>query len=582
MLRPAKMQSSMPILTLLDDDSVLASGDITKRDTYDLTFDNPPSGITAVRLEALPHESLPKHGPGMVYYEGPAGDFFLSEIKLATDGKDGKFAGAVASPTPKGNPAKDAIDGDPQTGWTINGAQGKASYAVFSLAQPTGAARELSLRLLFERYHAAALGHFRVSVTTDPRAAMSSTLPPDVEAALAVPSEQRTAAGRDQLREYYLSVAPELAAARQEIDQLRASIPNPQTTLVMKERPAGHARPKQLHHRGEYLQSRAEVQPGVPEILPPLPSGAPLNRLTFARWLVSRENPLTARVAVNRQWAAFLGRGLVRTTADFGYQGDPPSHPELLDWLAVEFMNEGWSLKHVHRLIVTSATYRQSSRVPADLLARDPQNVLLARAPRFRLEAELVRDSALHAAGLLSNKIGGPSVFPPQPPSVTTEGAFGELHWATSTGEDRYRRSLYTYAKRTAPFAVYNAFDAPSGEACIARREISNSPLQALILLNDTLFLEAAQALGRTFAAADGSDATRAAAIFRRCLTRPPEKEELSLLVDFAHRQRERFVNKELDAAKMAGGSDGNIIERATWTAVARAVLNLDETITKN
>ena len=307
---------------------------------------------------------------------------------------------------------------------------------------------------------------------------------------------------------------------RNEIERLRGEIPEPPSTLVMVERPAEHARQTHVHHRGEFLQAKDPVQPGVPAFLPSLPTGAPRNRLAFARWLVSPDNPLTARVTVNRQWAAIFGRGIVRTLGDFGYQGEPPSHQALLDWLAVELVKEKWSLKKITRLIVTSATYRQSSRIAPELLARDPENVLLARGSRFRLDAEMLRDAALNSAGLLSEKLGGPSVFPPQPASVTTEGAYGSLAWNTSTGEDRYRRSLYTYAKRTAPFAMYNTFDAPSGEACVARREVSNSPLQALTLLNDTVLMEAAQTLGKLAAAESGADESRATILFRRCLIR--------------------------------------------------------------
>ena len=232
-------------------------------------------------------------------------------------------------------------------------------------------------------------------------------------------------------------------------------------------------------------------------VLPPFPAGQPRNRLTFARWLVDPRNPLVGRVTMNRQWAAFFGRGIVRTAEDFGFTGDPPTHPELLDWLAVELVRQGWSLKAMHRLIVTSATYQQSSRVTPDLLARDADNRLLARGPRLRLEAELLRDAALEASGLLSHKVGGPSVFPPQPASVTAEGAYGALGWKPSEGLDRYRRGLYTFSKRTAPFAMFTTFDAPSGEACVARREPSNTPLQALTLLNDAALIECAQALGR-------------------------------------------------------------------------------------
>jgi Protein of unknown function (DUF1553) len=285
---------------------------------------------------------------------------------------------------------------------------------------------------------------------------------------------------------------------------------------------------------------------------------------------------------VNRQWAAFFGRGLVPTLQDFGYQGEPPSHPELLDWLAVQFVKDGWSLKKLHRLIVTSAAYRQSSRVTPELLARDPDNRLLARGPRVRLEAELVRDTTLRASGLLAERVGGPSVFPPQPAGVTTEGTYGSLAWKVSEGPDRYRRGLYTFSKRTAPYALYATFDAPSGEACLARREVSNTPLQALTLLNDTVFVEAARALGTTMAARPGPVEGRVADLFRRCLTRPPTREEVALLVKFYEGQKGRLENKELDAASLAGPGSGDAVERAAWTALARALLNLDESITKN
>jgi hypothetical protein len=249
--------------------------------------------------------------------------------------------------------------------------------------------------------------------------------------------------------------------------------------------------------------------------------------------------------------------------------------------LAVELIRRGWSMKAMHRLIVTSATYRQSSRVPPELLAKDPDNRLLARGPHVRLEAEQVRDSLLRAAGLLSEKVGGPSVFPPQPPGVTTEGAYGQLRWEVSKGLDRYRRGLYTFSKRTAPFAMAVTFDAPAGEVCLARREVSNTPLQALTLLNDPAFTEAAQALGRTMAARPGPLADRVAYLFRRCLTRPPTRAETELLVKFYEAQKRRFDRKELDAAKVAGPGPGDVTERAAWTALARALFNLDEAIVK-
>jgi hypothetical protein len=612
--RPAAAQGGLPLLTVLADHSILSSGDQSKSDLFEVAFDNVPAGVTAVRLEALADERLPKHGPGRVFYEGPHGDFFLSQIGLASPEPDGKvvereFGGASHSFANGGNGAAAAIDDNKQTGWSINGGQGRSHWAVFNLKAPTPAAGRLVVRLLCERYYAANLGRFRLSFTTAPQATASAT-PPEIEALLAGPATAETPDQRAKLLQHFLMVAPELSRERQAIQELRNQWPAAPTTLVFVERPANHPRPTFRHHRGEFLQPREAIEPGVPAILPPLPAAARRDRLAFARWIASPANPLTGRVAMNRQWAAFFGRGIVRTTEDFGYQGEAPSHPELLDWLAIEFVRQDWSMKRLQRAIVTSSTYRQSSRADAARLARDPRNELLSRGPRARLEAELVRDAALQASGLWSRRIGGPSVFPPQPENVTTEGAYGRLNWTTSTGADRYRRGLYTFAKRTAPYAMFTTFDGPSGEACVARREQSNTPLQALTLLNDTVFLEAAQALGsQTAALAKESDEARAAWLFARCLSRPPAPAELSLVARFYAAQAARFAAGDLDPTPLAGstlagstlaGSTlavptagaapattsvpaglNDLARRAAWTATARAILNLDEMITK-
>jgi hypothetical protein len=460
------------------------------------------------------------------------------------------------------------------------GGQGRRHVAVFVLAEPLGDVREVQVRLLFERYYAAGLGRFRVAFTKD-NPVEARDWPPEVEEALLVAADKRTDQQRAALRKQFLRVAPELAAARAEIDQLRKQLPAFPTTLVMSERPANNPRPTFLHHRGEFLQPKEQVEPGVPAVLPPLPADARRDRLAFARWLVSADNPLTARVTVNRQWAGFFGRGLVRTTEDFGIQGEAPTHPDLLDWLAVEFMSRGWSLKKLHRLIVLSATYQQSSNVTPELLKRDAENRLLARGPRVRLEAESIRDGVLRASGLLSPKMLGPSVYPPQPASVTTEGTYGQIKWTPSVGDDRYRRSLYTFAKRTAPFAMFSTFDGPSGEACVARRDVSNTPLQALTLLNDVMFTEAAQAVGRNYTSRGGSVDERLTNLFRRCVTRPPVDGELAALRSFLEVQKNRFEAKELDAKAVAGDGPGDVNERAAWTALARVVFNLDEAIIK-
>jgi hypothetical protein len=580
-LRPVEAKANLPYLTVLKDDSVLASGDQSKSDTYDLRFRNDMRGITAIRLEVLPDERLPRRGPGRVFYEGPFGDFMLSEFRVTAGGKPVPLKAASHSYSKGGYEAAKAIDGDPQTGWSIDGGQGKPHSAVFNLAAPLEDASDLRIQMLFERYYAAGLGRFRIWVTADKGPALARDLPADAEAALLVPPTEWTLEQHQSLVRQFVKVAPELAAARAEIDKLRASLPSFPTTLVFAERPPENPRPTFLHRRGEFLQPTERVEPGLPAVLLPHREGPPRNRLELAEWLGSTENPLVGRVTMNRQWAAFFGRGIVPTLQDFGYQGERPSHPELLDWLAVEFMRRDWSLKRMHQMIVMSATYQQSSRVTPELLAKDPDNRLLARGPRVRLEAEQVRDSALRASGLLSNKIGGPSVFPPQPAGVTTEGTYGQLPWKVSEGPDRYRRGLYTFSKRTAPYAAFATFDAPSGEVCVARREVSNTPLQALTLLNDPVFVEAAQALGRMMIERPGATPRRIDYLFRRCLTRPPTREEAALLAEFLEAQRRRFADPRSKPQDVAGPGETNVAERAAWTALARALLNLDEAITK-
>jgi hypothetical protein len=580
-LRPAEARSNLPLLTVQPDGSVFVSGDTTKSDEYRLVFHGNFAGVTAIRVEALPDDRLPRGGPGLVYYEGPIGDFTLSEITATAGGKQARFVRASHSFAANNFPASAAIDGNPQTGWSINGGQGRRHVAVFVFDKPLGPAKELIVKMLFERHFAAGLGRFRISTTTAAKPE-ARDLSPEVDKLLLTADADLTARARAKLREQFYLTTPHLAAARKEIDALRKKLPSHPTTLVLKERPAENPRPTFIHKRGEFLQPGEKVGPGTPAFLPPLPKDGSRNRLGLARWLVSPDNPLTARVTVNRQWAAFFGRGLVRTTEDFGYQGELPSHPELLDWLAVELMNRGWSMKKLHRLIVTSATYRQSSRLTPGLREKDPQNVLLARGPRVRLEAELIRDSALEVVGLRSAKMGGPSVFPPQPASVTTEGTYGAMKWVPNQGEDRYRRGLYTFAKRTAPFAMLATFDGPSGEACIARRDVSNTPLQALTLLNDAAFTEMAQALGRTMAGRPGTVEQRVTQVFRRFVVRPPTQQEVRLLSGFVVAQQKRFTKAEADARRLAGAGAGNVAERAAWTALARVLMNLDEFVTKN
>ena len=360
------------------------------------------------------------------------------------------------------------------------------------------------------------------------------------------------------------------------ITQLRNRMPRPNHTLVMLERPKDNPRPTLLRHRGEYTKPKGVVPSGIPDIFG-LPAGQePLNRLEFARWVVSDKNPIGDRVVVNRAWRSFFGYGLIRTSGDFGTQAPAPDHPELLDWLAVEFRKRGMSLKKLHRLIVSSSTYRQDSKASPSLLEKDPQNRLLARGPRLRLSGELIRDHMLKASGKLSGKMFGPGVYPPQPLTVLAH-AFGNKSWNASKGEDRYRRSVYTFIKRTAPFAGFMTFDGTSGENCLAKRDRSNTPLQALTLLNDEMYLELARAAGLEVHRRNDDPVH---SLFRRFLTRPPKQSETDVLQAYFDQQLQRLRKGEIKSSEIAADPKATP-ELAGKVLLARAIMNLDEAITK-
>ncbi len=559
-LDPAKLDANFPYLIHEGDGVIFAGGDTSKHDIYHLSFPPSDKPVTALRLEALPDPRLPANGPGTTFYEGRKGDFYLTEFKV----KDAKISAAsetFAKNNFGNNPvsAKLATDGDIQTGWSVADRIGERHVAVFSFESPIPPGQPIELEMHFGRHYASSLGKFRLSATGTPNPS-ATTRDPHTDRLLAIPDPDLTPDQRAALKSAFLLQAPELAAHTARIRNLQKP-PGGTPTLVMRERPPSHPRPTFLHHRGEFTQPKEKVAPRLPEAIAPSGSPIPANRLEFARWLVSKENPLTARVVANRHWAALFGSGIVGTLDDFGMQGALPSHPDLLDWLAADFMDSGWSLKHLHRTIVTSAAYKRSSHFTPDLLAKDPANSLLARAPRFRLDAEIIRDTALRSAGILSDKMFGPPVRPPQPDGVT-EVAYGAPKWNPSSGDDRFRRSLYTFIKRTAPFAMFGTFDAPSGEACVARRDTSNSALQALTLVNDPMLVEIAEKMGASLAAAPGDNSEKLRLAFRRTLTRPPTEDELALLTTFLE-------------TRSASGKN-------PWPALARALLALDESITRN
>jgi len=414
----------------------------------------------------------------------------------------------------------------------------------------------------------------------------------EVQSALAVEPDLRSISQKDVVFAAFRDQEEGHRKLQDRLAKLKKDVPGVATTLVMKELPA--SRETHLFIKGDFTRPGEKVSPAVPAVLPPLTAGAlpaqPFNRLDLARWIVAANNPLTARVIVNRVWQQYFGKGIVETENDFGTQGAPPSHPELLDWLACELMDPSspgersnrpnaksddattprpWSLKHLHRLIVTSAAYRQSSKARPDLRTIDPNNKRIARQSRLRLDAEIVRDVCLASSGLLSEKIGGPPVNPPQPDGVMTLGQ-SKHAWKPSAGEDRYRRGLYTQLYRATPHPALNVFDAPDAFSACTRRIRSNTPLQALTLLNDHQFYELARGLAaRVLRDVGSSDDDRLDYSFRLCLARRPAPDE-------ARRLRELLV------AELRQPDGDRTLSRAdAWTTVARVLLNLDETITR-
>jgi hypothetical protein len=412
----------------------------------------------------------------------------------------------------------------------------------------------------------------------------------------ALSAEKRSKDQKDRLREYFLTRdAPGqiretyagLKGLKTRKTELEKLIP---TVMVMQE--MEKPRDTFVLGRGDYRNHLDKVTPSVPAALLPLPKDAPLNRLGLAQWLVDPSHPLTARVAVNRYWQMYFGTGLVKTTEDFGSQGEAPSHPELLDWLATEFIGTRWDVRAMQRLIVTSAAYRQSSRVSPELLERDPENRLLARGPRFRLPAEMVRDNALSISGLLVDRLGGPSVFPYQPKGLWEETAYGDVYsaqtYSQSTGKDLYRRSMYSFWKRTSPPPSLNTFDAPDREKCTARRARTNTPLQALVLMNDPAYVEAARALAQRMILEAGRDpAARINFAFRLATARKPTPKERQVLRDLVERETAGYRRNPEAASQLLHVGESLFNDKldkgelAAWTIVASVILNLDETITK-
>jgi mono/diheme cytochrome c family protein len=581
--------------TKLDDNSLLATGSNPDVSQYTVTAKTHLKGITGFRLEALADANLPYNGPG----RAASGNFVLTEftIEASSDSPNPvtnqvALQNATADFSQEGFPVAAAIDGiiTNKTGWAVQDLPGRTNcnrQAVFETKEAVGWDGGTVLKFTLNHGYGGqhALGRFRLSVTSAPRPLRADPISEHARTLLAVAPQLRTLGQRRELFDFYRLTDPRMTEVGKMIDDEQRQWPHGPTTLVMAAR--DHPRETHIFIRGDSQKPGPLVTPGVPAIFPALPKGAPLNRLTLAQWMVDKRHPTVARVMVNRIWQEYFGRGIVATSEDFGTQGDPPTHPELLDWLACEFMDSGWDVKHIQRLIAESATYRQSSVVNPSLRERDPYNQLLARGPRVRVDGEVVRDIALSASGLLDGQIGGPPVYPPIPDGVLTLGYGSPMAWETKPG-DRHRRALYTFVKRSVPYPSLQVFDAPTGESPCPRRVRSDTPLQALTTMNDPVFVEAAQAMAlRVWEHGGKDDRARLNFAFELCAGRQPEPKEMAVLSSLLHDENQFFENRTARAVQVATvdvknpPQDVNLEKVAAWTMVTRVLLNMDETITK-
>jgi hypothetical protein len=605
-------------LTKQESKALMASGTNPSNDTYRVTAMIPAGRVTGLRLEVLDTGELKELGRG-------ANSLFVLHSLEATvlAGQETnvlKFSKVAADFSEKNFEVRNLLTGKGD-GWTIATSDSRTRVrrsAYFTFEKPLEAGTNATLLFTLkhsDKFAGANLMRFRLSTTSSKEVGAPASVSNDVRTILLIASDKRDEKQRATLKQYYHAIAPELkepreelAAARKAEKSLNDSIP---IVSVLEEL----SKPRETHMlmRGSFLTKGERIEAGVPAVFQPINTNQPLNRLAFAKWLVDTNNPLTARVAMNRVWEQLFGIGIVETAEDFGKQGEPPSHPKLIDWLACEFMQPGgdpsdetrsgkkkynqsllalaattpWDIKRMLKVIVTSSTYRQSSKVTPEIFQRDPYNRLLARGPRRRLEAEMLRDQALTVSELLSHKLGGPPVMPPQPDSVWQVVYSGDK-WETSKGEDKYRRGVYTFWRRTSPYPSMVSFDAPSREFCVVRRPRSNTPLQALTLLNDPVYLECAQALAKRMLNEGGMTAEQRAAFgLRSCLSRSPKPGEAKRLGALAEKELSHYKEDSDSATKLvkfAGASDKestDSAELAAWTVVANVLLNLDEFVMK-
>ncbi len=607
---------------VLEDGSILSESYAPTKGSSTFRLQTQAKKITAFRIDTLTHPQLPRGGPGRsIWGTGALTEFRVTvapadkpsettDIKLVRAWADVNPPQTRLSPVFRDkDPAKDdrvtggiefAIDGDKKTAWSIDNGPGRRNqdrHAVFFPAEPVQVDGDVILSFTLDQSHGGwnsddnqnnLLGRYRFSVT-DSDGVAETALPSAIESILMLQSANRTEAQIALLFHHWRTTVDEFSDANAAINRLWESFPSSGSQLVVEamETP----RKTFVMKRGDFLNHGEPVTPGVPAFLNPMPPSGQPDRLRLAKWLAADDAPTTARVIVNRMWQSYFGRGLVTTPEDFGFQSAPPSHPQLIDYLAVELMDHGWSLKHIHRLIVSSATYRQSSNVSQQQLQSDPYNQLLARGSRIRVDAEVVRDIALAVSGLLQDQVGGPSVYPPAPDFLfLPPTSYGPKNWNLSTDGQQYRRSLYVHSYRSVPYPSLQVFDAPKGDSACVRRQRSNTPLQALVVLNEPQFVESARAMAtRVLREGGSSDHDRLQYALRLCVSRSATAGELKILNHLLNQQRQRIQAGEVELEKLNGTSNSlyqqltgrSAREFAPWVVVCRAILNLDETITK-
>ena len=572
---------------------VRVSGENPASATYEIRGSlKPGTMVHGIRLEVLADDALQGKGPGRSNH----GNFVLNQLRLSVEGQSSRplvFAEASADFSQKEWEVNGAIDGNllsgkDGSGWAVSGQLGKDHSAVFALALPFSVGEEanFTLELIQEYGSQHTIGKFRLSLLESPT---EKVLPAALRGVLRKPAASRTAEEQARLAAHFERIDSKTAPLLSAVKEMEARLPSkPEMDVRVLGERTRDRRQTHVFHRGEFKQPEKAVEPGTLSVLPSIQHrGENGDRLDLARWLVSGENPLPPRVVANEIWAHLFGEGLVTTLNDFGVRGDRPSHPELLDWIAADFIEQGWSRKALVKTIVMSRTYRQRSDHRPELESIDPKNRLLARQNRFRVEAEIVRDLSLASAGLLSSKLGGPSVFPPIPAGVADVNYNSAFQWKVSPGEDRFRRGMYTFFKRTAPHPNLMTFDCPDSNVTCVKRTRSNTPLAALITLNNQTFVEASRGLAQRVIRElpEGDDRARIERAFRLCVARAPEPEESDRLESLLETARGYYRENPEEAAWFAGDKKSDPVpptEAAAWLATVRVILNLDEFLTRS